>query len=411
MPYRQPHFLMILLGGAIVLFCLLFRISPQRIMQRAPRWLTRAIAAGLTVFVTWFPGLVDHPQHGSAFAVEAKKKAARILEESEVGKELIKNWVEVDRLLGAGIFRPSSEEKEQYLKNLEKAGESLKNLETQGVLSPEETQTLIAELGESKSRLSRYPVFPPPPKPSSPLMTCYIPVHPAEIIRNSLDRIEKRLPILEKLASQSLSPFVVEKACLSLEKELIALRGVDNLKAEEVDQERVTLAHLALTRIFRSLKPDLKKEFERVPRPRQFRFSLKGIQEEAGQPVALMQSGRFVLSKRKGEKFEGYEVLEIRKNSVVMYNPYLHNRFTLNLNPVARNSTELPPESMTQWKLKGVIFSASEPVALIQNPQGNIVSGHKDETSNNFKIIDIQKDSVVLYDQKANTHFTLQLEE
>jgi hypothetical protein len=119
--------------------------------------------------------------------------------------------------------KSTSAQRMQAKTELEKAVESAKLMAEQGQISHQEADLLAAEAETMRRQIYRNP-------PSDQMVKCYKRawVPPAQ---KSFARIEKRLPLVEKLASQGkVHPKALEKIIGTIEKDLKLLSDESKLK-------------------------------------------------------------------------------------------------------------------------------------------------------------------------------------
>ncbi|HNV68269.1 MAG TPA: hypothetical protein PKO06_01130 [Candidatus Ozemobacteraceae bacterium] len=224
MAWKQPEVWFGLLGAAVVSACLLLRMNVRGMTTRGPGWWRRLLVAGLSVLglsVTPAMTVAEEPQIVSD---EPQKQEERIdmqkLAEHAEGKKLLDVWKTAEDIASGkkGHFPFAQAEKEQLLKDLAAAETLIDELAKKGCYRQEEGELLKVELrtlvkGVQKMRPTELQQA-----------TCYKPMMLVPAV-DALDRLETRLPLLEKLGSGTLSPAVAEKLARSIRTDLKMLKN------------------------------------------------------------------------------------------------------------------------------------------------------------------------------------------
>lgn len=251
MPYRAVYLGLGILGVGVVLLLVLFRADLRRHCAVGPRWKRRLVSAGLMLLgATGFgadlgctrkdqPGptptvKIDQPKpkddpverpetrpkpQGEAAWLESIEQTTRAAREVAGGK---KGQHPFDR---AG--------KKKMLASLDAAVAKIDELVEAGTLNAGEAGLWQADLKLLRSRVND---FRPTEMKNA---TCYEPMPLLIPARQSMARLAKRLPLLEKMATaDKLHPRVARKVLEQIEQDLSVLASDAELKKLPTDKDR-----------------------------------------------------------------------------------------------------------------------------------------------------------------------------
>lgn len=165
-----------------------------------------------------------------------KVPAAGDLESSADWKAISDAWAFATPLAESG--KSTETQRKQAKEKMAAARAAAGRLVKSGLLSTAEEELLAAESGSVVEKMLRNP---PEPEPGGAVVVCYATL-PAVPARDSLERLNARLPILTKLAAQkSVTRPVIDKTLATIESDLATLSDEKKLSAL-APEERVGAA-------------------------------------------------------------------------------------------------------------------------------------------------------------------------
>lgn len=206
MPYRTFPFWVTVLGVMAVAACWLFRVNLNRLAETSPAFARRLLVAGMMCLYSL--GIVS-----TGFGEEGGR-----------WQKIGTTWQEAQEVASGkrGPFPFDRAGKQKMLEELGELSSAIDTLAHQKVISETETELLKLDLqvlitGVEAKRPKELEVA-----------TCYQPMlYTPEL--DSLGRLEKRLPLLNRLEPGKVSPEVWNKIIAGLQKDLGVLRNPDHL--------------------------------------------------------------------------------------------------------------------------------------------------------------------------------------
>lgn len=237
---KQFGLIVSLIGAGLVLFLVFLGINLKEMSERGPGWLRRVLVAGLALL-----GLFGFsPDAASAadwiqnpYAQNAASGPA--LEATDTGKELMEIWARAEEAASGkrGPYPFDSKGQTQMLADLEHAAGLIDELVKSKVFQAPEGDLLKIDL---KQLVRGVQGMRPTEMQGA---TCYSPMMPTQI-KESFERLSSRLPYLEKLGLEKLSPLAIRTVLDKMEQDLkvLATRNptenfdkVDETKARELE--------------------------------------------------------------------------------------------------------------------------------------------------------------------------------
>lgn len=231
------------LGVMVVVIFMSLGVDMQRAKTTGSPWRRRLITAGLCLLAALgihSPMKAKEIPGPPAFCCLTPELVAadnKALLESVEWKKVSQTWKDAYEVASGkkGPYPFSEKEKKELLTSLDEASLKIDDFHTGRLLSDAESALLKGELAYLRSGIeSRRPT-------EMQGATCYMPLPYNYEARNSVERINKRLPLLDKLAACStITDDVAEKVLSSiemdirgLEKNLKGLKEADLTRAEE----------------------------------------------------------------------------------------------------------------------------------------------------------------------------------
>ncbi len=249
MPYRAVYLGLGVVGVVVVLLLVLFRADLRRHCAAGPRWKRRLVSAGLMLLgATGFGaelGCTKKDQPGptpNKITIEQPKPKDDPVEKPQTPQPKT-TWLERIEQTARAAWEVAGGKKGQFpfdragknkmLASLDAAVSNIDELMAAGTLNAGEAGLWQADLKLLRSRVNGFRAT------EMKKATCYEPMPLMIPARQSMARLAKRLPLLEKMAAaDKLHPRVARKVLAQIEQDLAVLSSDAELKKLPGDKDR-----------------------------------------------------------------------------------------------------------------------------------------------------------------------------
>lgn len=237
---RLFDLLLSLLGALLVVALLVLGVNLRQLRDRSPGWLRRVVIGGLALL--GISGFGPEPARATEWVQNPhvqKETGGPALDQTESGKSLMKIWEEAEEVAGGkrGEYPFDEKGKKRLLGDLERAKGLIDDLVKTNVYQAAEGDLLKIDLQQLVIGVQEK-------RPTEMQMaTCYEPMMPTPL-KESFERLAARLPFLEKLAMDKLSPEAAGKVLEKVSQDLGTLAGrskgqtyekIDEAKAKDLE--------------------------------------------------------------------------------------------------------------------------------------------------------------------------------